>query len=135
MKKIRMILMVFAVTGMMSCGGKKCDENAQCAEKAPVELKQAEKGKKVIVARLTVKEGQENAFLEIAAKLVDATRNEEGNLFYSVYQSPLNAADFIFYEEYKDESAFKTHSSSAHFAAFVESIKDLTAGDLVVDEF
>jgi quinol monooxygenase YgiN len=135
MKKFGMILMALAMAGVMSCGGKKCDKHSQCAEHASAEIKQPEKGKKVVVARVAVKEGQEKAFTEIAARLVNATRNEEGNLFYSVYQSPLNAAEFIFYEEYKDEAAFKVHSSSEHFAAFAEAIKDLTAGDFIVDEF
>ncbi|MDR2816314.1 MAG: antibiotic biosynthesis monooxygenase [Proteiniphilum sp.] len=135
MKKVEFILFALALTGLLSCGGKKCEENSQCAAKTPVETKQPEKEKKVVVARLVVKEGQEKAFIEIAAKLVNATREETGNLYYSVYQSPLKGTEFLFYEEYKDEAAFKEHSSSEHFAAFAEAIKDLTAGDLIVDEF
>jgi quinol monooxygenase YgiN len=135
MRKAKFILMALALTGLMSCGGKKCKENVQCCAKAPTEAKQPEKEKKVVVARLVVKEGQEKTFIEIAEKLVDATRKEAGNLYYSVYQSPLNGTEFLFYEEYKDEAAFKAHSSSEHFAIFTEAIKDLTAGNLVVDEF
>jgi quinol monooxygenase YgiN len=139
MKKIGIVLMALAMIGVISCnGGKKCSEGkADCCAQhtTAAEVQQPKKEKKVIVARLAVKEGQENAFIEVAAKLVNATRSEEGNLFYSLYQSPLNAAEFIFYEEYKDDAAFQTHASSAHFAAFAEGIKDLTAGDLIVDEF
>ncbi|MDR3261874.1 MAG: antibiotic biosynthesis monooxygenase [Tannerella sp.] len=138
MKKIGIGLMALAMIGVMSCnGGKKCGESkACCAQHATVaEVQQPKKEKKVIVARLVVKEGQENAFIEVATKLVNATRSEEGNLFYSLYQSPCNATEFIFYEEYKDDAAFQTHASSAHFAAFAEGTKDLTAGDLIVDEF
>jgi quinol monooxygenase YgiN len=122
----------------MSCkGGKKCCQgDKECTRQAAVaEVKQPKKDKKVIVARLMVKEGQEKAFIEVALKLVTATRQEEGNLFYSLYQSPVNPLEFIFYEEYKDDAAFQVHASSAHFAAFAEGIKYLTAGDLVVDEF
>lgn len=127
-----------ALTGMMSCkGGKKCCQGEEeCAHhKTAAEVQQPKKDKKVIVARLVVKEGQEKAFIEVASKLVTATRQETGNLFYALYQSPVNPVEFIFYEEYKDDAAFQAHASSAHFAAFVEGIKDLTAGDLIVDEF
>ncbi|MDR2764613.1 MAG: antibiotic biosynthesis monooxygenase [Tannerella sp.] len=138
MKKIGILLISLAMTGAMSCkGGKKCCQGGgECTHQAAVaEVQQPKKDKKVIVARLTVKEGLEKAFIEVASKLVIATRQEEGNLFYSLYQSPLNPAEFIFYEEYKDDAAFQTHASSAHFAAFAEGIKDMTASDLIVDEF
>jgi quinol monooxygenase YgiN len=36
---------------------------------------------------------------------------------------------------FEGDAAFQAHASSAHFAAFVEGIKDLMAGDLIVDEF
>jgi quinol monooxygenase YgiN len=94
-----------------------------------------QKEKTVIVARLTVKAGQEKAFLEIASKLVAITRTEEGNLFYTLYQSSENSTDFIFYEEYKDDAAFKIHASSAHFAAFAEAIKDMVVGDIIIGQF
>jgi quinol monooxygenase YgiN len=140
MKKIGLVFMSLALIGAVSCnGGKKCcKEEAEagcCAQKATAEAEQPKKEKKVIVARVLVKEGQEKAFIEVAGKLVEATRKEEGNLFYSLYQSPANATEFIFYEEYKDDAAFQTHGASAHFAAFVEGIKDLTAADLIVDQF
>lgn len=138
MKKIGILLLTLAMTGMMSCkGGKKCCQGEEkCAHQAAVaDVQQPKKDKKVIVARLTVKEGQEKAFIEVASKLVTATRQETGNLFYALYQSPVSPVEFIFYEEYRDDAAFQTHASSAHFAAFAEGIKDLTAGELIVDEF
>ncbi|MDR1674937.1 MAG: antibiotic biosynthesis monooxygenase [Tannerella sp.] len=138
MKKIGILLISLAMAGAMSCkGGKKCcQSDEKCAqEKTVAEVQQPKKEKKVIVARLKVKEGQEKAFIEVASKLVTATRQEAGNLFYALYQSPTSPVEFIFYEEYKDDAAFQTHASSAHFAAFAEGIKDLTDGDLVVDEF
>lgn len=131
-------MLSLAMTGVMSCkGGKKCCQGEEkCAHQAAVaDAQQPKKDKKVIVARLTVKEGQEKAFIEVASKLVTATRQEPGNLFYALYQSPVSPVEFIFYEEYKDGAAFQAHASSAHFAAFAEGTKDLTAGELIVDEF
>jgi quinol monooxygenase YgiN len=137
MKKIGVLLMSLIMISVMSCNeGKKSSQSEEkSAQDAVAEVQQPKKDKKVIVARLIVKDGQEKAFIEVASKLVTATRQEPGNLFYSLYQSPLNPVEFIFYEEYTDDAAFQTHASSAHFAAFAEGIKDLTAGDLIVDEF
>jgi quinol monooxygenase YgiN len=133
MKKIVIIMMAFAMTSLMACKEKQsetcCGESETCCMEHP------KKEKTVIVARVAVKEGQENAFIEIASKLVAATRAEEGNLFYTLYQSTENPSIFIFYEEYKDDEAFEAHSSSAHFAAFAEATNDMMAGELVVDQF
>jgi quinol monooxygenase YgiN len=137
MKKIGILLMSLTMISVMSCNESKksARDEDKGATVTATEVQQPTKDKKVIVARLIVKEGQEEAFIKVASMLVAATRQEAGNLFYSLYQSPFNPAEFIFYEEYKDDAAFQAHASSAHFAAFVEGIKDLTAGDLIVDEF
>jgi quinol monooxygenase YgiN len=138
MKKIGILLIMFAMISMMACkeGKKDCRNEEKCTSQEAVSGdQQPKKDKKVIVARIVVKEGQEKAFIEVASKLVIATRQEAGNIFYSLYQSPLTPVEFIFYEEYTDEAAFQAHASSDHFAAFAEGIKDLTAGDLIVDEF
>jgi len=136
MKKIGIILIICAMAGIMACknGGKQgeaqcCAESATCCKEQPV------KEKTVVVARVMVKAGQEKAFIEIASKLVAATRAEEGNLFYTLYQSTENPSEFIIYEEYKDDAAFEAHASSAHFAAFSEATNGIMAGELMIDQF
>jgi len=136
MKKIGIILIVCAMAGIMACKSDgKQDEAQCCAESTDCCKAQPVKEKTVVVARLMVKEGQEKAFIEIASKLVAATRAEEGNLFYTLYQSTVNPSEFIIYEEYKDDAAFEVHASSAHFAAFSEAAGDIMAGELVIDQF
>ena len=134
MKKIGIILIAFAMAGIMGCKEGEKESAACCAEEACCQ-ETPQKEKTVIVARVIVKPGQEKAFVEVASQLVTATRAEEGNLFYTLYQSTENPAEFIFYEEYKDDAAFETHASSAHFAAFAEAIQDMVSGELVVDQF
>jgi len=126
MKKIGIIMMAFLMTGMMACKEKQSEVSY---------IEPPQKEKTVVVARVEVKEGQEKAFIEIASKLVEATRAEEGNLFYTLYQSTENPLTFIIYEEYKDDAAFATHANSAHFAAFAEATNDIMAGELVIDQF
>jgi quinol monooxygenase YgiN len=135
MKKIGIILVALAMTGFMACKGGQSEQAACCASTEACCKDQPAKEKTVIVARVMVKAGQEKAFIEIASKLVAATRMEEGNLFYTLYQSTENPSEFIFYEEYRDDAAFETHASSAHFAAFAEATNDMMAGELVVDQF
>ena len=145
MKKIGLLSMVIALIGTMSCnGGKSVDTDTLCAEKVAAAVQaacdsiraaQPVRETKIIVARATVKSGKEKAFLEIAKKLVEATRAEEGNVSYTLYQSPEQPTTFIFYEAYKDAAAFETHASSEHFKAFADAITDLLDGDLLVEKF
>ena len=134
MKKIGIILMALVMISVMACKEKQ-SEATSCCEESEACCMQHQKEKTVVVARVAVKEGQEKAFIEIASKLVAATRAEEGNLFYSLYQSTENPSIFIIYEEYKDDAAFETHANSAHFAAFAEATNDMMAGELVIDQF
>lgn len=91
--------------------------------------------KKTIVARAEVLAGKEKDFIAHAAKCIEATRTEEGNYSYSLYQSPFTPTSFIFYEEYKDQSAIKAHAGSAHFKAFADAIKDILAAELIIETF
>ena len=118
---------------VMSCENSKKSEAADkgAAESAVA----AAPKKKVIVARVKVKEGQEAAFIAVASPLVEATRKEPGCLFYTLYQSPMDSKSFIFYEEYKDQAAFDSHSNSDHFNTFAGALGGILDGDLVIDQF
>jgi quinol monooxygenase YgiN len=135
MKKIGIIMTVALATMFMSCSGGGSGKSGSEASSSPAQTEAAKPAKKVIVARLAVKAGQEQAFIEVAAKLIEATHKEPGNLFYALYQSPVKPTEFIFYEEYKDQAAFDAHASSAPFAAFSEGIKDIIDGELLVEQF
>lgn len=130
--------MTLVATSCCNSGKKcgECGESCQCSEKtAAAEQPQNESKSKVVIARVNVKEGQEKAFIEVTSRLVEATRQEAGCLFYTLYQSPLNPTEFVFLEEYADQAAFEVHAASAHFAAFAEGTKDMTEGGIRVDEF
>ena len=133
MKKFSFILMVLTIMSVMSCENSKKNESADKAEVAATAAPKKEK--KVVVARVTVKEGQEAAFTAVASVLVEATRKEAGCIFYTLYQSPMDPKSFIFYEEYKDQAAFEFHSGSDHFKAFAGAIGDMLDGGLKVGEF
>ena len=127
--------MIFTIMSVMSCENSKKSEAADKAAAESAVAAEPKKAKKVVVARVTVKEGQEAAFIAVGNVLVEATRKEPGCLFYTLYQSTTNPRTFVFYEEYKDQTAFDSHANSDHFKTFVGAIGNIVDGDLVVDEF
>lgn len=134
MRKLNYLTILFAIIGILSCNETKKTE-AATMEKETKEVQQPKKEKKTVIARVFVKEGQESAFAEAATTLLNATRAEEGNISYTLYQSTTDPKEFIFYEEYKDEVAFAAHGSSEHFATFANTITDMLAKDLMIEEY
>ena len=136
MKKIGLgLITLFLLIGTISCNDSKKTEETITMEKEKTEVQQVKKDKKTVIARVFVKDGQETAFLEVTTPLIQATRAEEGNISYSLYQSTTDPKEFIFYEEYKDEAAFAAHGSSAHFATFANAITDMLAKDLIIEDY
>lgn len=76
--------------------------------------------KKVVVARLDIKPEKVDQFLELAKKMVEETRKEQGCITYILYKScftPEN--EFVFYEEYKDQKALDFHNGSIYLKEFL----------------
>lgn len=91
--------------------------------------------KKIVIARAKVKAGKENAFIDAAKRLAEAARAEVGNMSYTFYQSVTEPEAFIFYEEYRDDAAVNTHTSSEAFKTFGKTVKELLDRYLIVEEF
>lgn len=91
--------------------------------------------KKTIVARAMISTGKEKEFIALAEALIQATRAEEGNISYHLYQDPFSPSSFIFYEEYKDMAAIKTHATSTHFKTFEKGVQSLLASELMIETY
>ena len=91
--------------------------------------------KKTIVARAEVLPGKEQEFIDHASKVIEATRKEEGNISYNLYQNPFTSTSFIFYEEYKNQGAITLHGSSIHFNTFAKAIEGILAAELIIETF
>lgn len=70
-----------------------------------------------VFAKWQVKNEYLDTVLNLFTELVDKTRKEEGNLFYTVHQSITEPHTFMLYEAYKDEAAVAAHRASGHFKA------------------
>ena len=69
----------------------------------------------VLVVRMKAKEGEEGKAVEVMRELAAATREEPGCEAYVPCQDPDDPRSFLFYEQYRDKSAFEEHGASEHF--------------------
>ena len=82
----------------------------------------------VIIARLKVQPGKEEAAFEAAKGLVSSVQVEEpGTVAYICHRLDRDGAqaEMIFYEVYADGAAAAAHRKSAHMAAFGGKVPEL----------
>ncbi len=80
-----------------------------------------------VIAFVSVKEGQENAFEAAARICVAASRAEAGVLHYDLWREAEGERRYVFNELYADQSAVQAHMTSDHFKAFGLAARDLAA--------
>ena len=69
----------------------------------------------VVVATITVKDGQGPQFVAVAKQMVAAVRaNEPGCKLYALHKGE-QANTYVCLERYEDESAMAAHRAAAHF--------------------
>ena len=69
----------------------------------------------VLVVRMKAREGEDARTREVMRELADATRQEPGCEAYVPCQDSDDPRSFLFYERYRDKSAFEEHGASEHF--------------------
>ncbi|MVM31156.1 antibiotic biosynthesis monooxygenase [Spirosoma sp. HMF4905] len=85
------------------------------------------------IAEWRTKDGQLETVLKLLADVAEKSTEEEGNLFYTVYQSYAAPNTLFLVEGYKDETALDKHRDSAHFQGIVvEKIVPLLESRTVV---
>ena len=80
----------------------------------------------VLLAKSIVQEGKQQEFITVAEKLVKATREEPGCVYYDLVQE--NETTFLFVEKYVDEEAVEYHKNSIHFQTFVPMLNAFREG-------
>ena len=78
-----------------------------------------------IVAFVSVKAGEEDAFVAAARICVAASRAEAGVLYYDLWRETGGERRFVFNELYIDDAAVQQHMASEHFKAFGLAARDL----------
>lgn len=87
-----------------------------------------------VVAMVSVKSGQEEAFTAAAKTCAAASRAEPGVLHYELWREAQGERRFVFNELYTDDAAVQAHMASDHFKAFGLAARDLAAArpDIIV---
>jgi quinol monooxygenase YgiN len=71
---------------------------------------------------IRVKAGCDEAFEDAFQDLTASTRREPGCITYQLHRSIHDPSHYFVYEWYVDESAFRFHQSTEHFARVVKDI-------------
>lgn len=95
----------------------------------PVTLDTTFKSRKkmiAILARVKIKTDSTSHFLEVASKLVAASRTEPGSLGYELLRESENRYSFL--ERYVGEAALEAHKKTEHFRTFGRQLGDYMDG-------
>ena len=69
----------------------------------------------VVAAQYTIKEGQEQAVIDVLKKMIPLSRAEPGCRLYMVNQSPENPRKLLLYEQYVDKGGYEAHMATDAF--------------------
>jgi len=73
----------------------------------------------LIVAQWEAKDGEADRVAAILDRFLPEAQGEPGAKLFLISRATENPAQFLFYELFQDEAAFKAHQESAHFKACI----------------
>jgi quinol monooxygenase YgiN len=73
----------------------------------------------LVVAQWEAKEGQAERVAGILDRFLPEAQRESGVKLFLIGRGKENPAQFLFYELFRDEAAFKAHQESAHFKNYI----------------
>ena len=78
-----------------------------------------------IVAKMLVKADRVEEFKDTAKELVEKSRAEEANIFYSLNVSMSNPRLLAFIECWKDQEAIDIHNATEHFTGILPKLGEM----------
>ena len=81
-----------------------------------------------IIAKMPVAPEKVQEFIALAEELVRCSRQEEGNLHYSLNVSKYDPSVLMFTESWKDKAAIEFHNNTEHFKRLLPQLAALCAG-------
>ena len=88
-----------------------------------------------IVAKNYVKPECVQAFKDTAKELIEKSRAEEGNIFYTLNVSMSDPNTLVFIENWKDQSAIDFHNNTDHFTSIVPKLAEMCNAEGEVELF
>jgi len=73
----------------------------------------------LVVAQWEAKAEEAETVAEILRDFLPEAQNEPGVKLFLISRARDNPAQFLFYELFRDEAAFKAHQESAHFKNYI----------------
>jgi quinol monooxygenase YgiN len=73
----------------------------------------------LVVAQWEAKDGQADKVADILSRFLPEAQSEPGAKLFLISRARDNPAQFLFYELFRDEAAFKAHQDSAHFKTYI----------------
>ena len=73
----------------------------------------------LVVAQWEASEGQADKVAGILRRFLPEAQSEPGAKLFLIGRGRENPAQFLFYELFRDEAAFKAHQESAHFKSCI----------------
>ena len=73
----------------------------------------------LVVAQWEANEGQADNVADILDRFLPEAQSEPGVKLFLIGRSKDNPAQFLFYELFRDEAAFKAHQESPHFKTYI----------------
>jgi quinol monooxygenase YgiN len=73
----------------------------------------------LVVAQWEAKDGQADKVAAILDRFLPEAQREAGAKLFLISRGRDNPAQFLFYELFADEAAFKAHQESAHFKTLI----------------
>jgi len=73
----------------------------------------------LVVAQWEAKHGEADNVADILSRFLPDAQREEGAKLFLISRATDNPAQFLFYELFRDEAAFKAHQESAHFKSYI----------------
>lgn len=74
----------------------------------------------IITARNILKPGKKEKFYETVRSLIEASRAEEGNISYDLYEDIADRDAVCFIECWRDAASINAHNRSDHFTEWIE---------------
>lgn len=127
-KLLSIIVAVGMVAVSTSCCNQKCEtpvaDNDQAVANQKIRLN----------VFATVEDSTLRAnFVEIAKKLVEASRNDAGCISYDFLESATVPGEYMIVETWENDSLLEVHSEASHFKEYVPQLNSL--GTMRTDKF
>ena len=74
---------------------------------------------KELIVKWKIKEAELPRILALLPELAEKTKNEDGNVFYRIYQSETDSGVLVLHEQYVDAEAAEAHRQSDHYQQIV----------------